>query len=129
MSSYQVEVTREDGRWVADIWAPELGPAATDTLHFADLEAEVRDLIAGLTDSKPEDFELTWRYMIGGADRTETISRLLKAEVGLQKATQAHEEARRAVLQELASAGLSQAVIGDVLGVSHQRVHQLLRAS
>ena len=85
MSSYQVEVTREDGLWVADLWAPELGPAATDTLHFADLEAEVRDLIAGLTDSQPEDFELTWRYMIGGADRTETISRLLKAEVGLQK--------------------------------------------
>jgi len=129
MSSYRVEVTREDGLWVADIWAPELGPAATDTVHFADLEAEVHDLIAGLIDSEPADFELTWRYNIGGADMTETISRLLKAEIGLQKATQAHEEARRAVLQELASTGLSQAVIGDVLGVSHQRVHQLLRAS
>ena len=129
MSSYRVEVTREDGLWVADIWALELGPAATDTVHFADLEAEVRDLIAGLTDSEPEDLELTWRYNIGGADMTETIRRLLKAEAGLQKAAQAHEEARRAVLQELASAWLSQAVIGDVLGVSHQRVHQLLKAS
>jgi hypothetical protein len=129
MSSYQVEVTREDGLWVADIWAPELGPAATDTVHFADLEAEVRDLIAGLADSGPDDFELTWRYNIGGADMTETISRLLKAEAGLQKATQAHEEARRAALQALADIGLSQAAIGDVLGVSHQRVHQLLKAS
>ena len=129
MSSYRVEVTREDGVWVADIWAPELGPAATDTVHFADLEAEVRDLIAGLTDREPGDLELTWRYNIAGADLTETISRLLKAEIGLQMATQAHEEARRAALQELACAGLSQAVIGDVLGVSHQRVHQLLKAS
>lgn len=129
MSSYQIEVTREDGLWVADVWAPGLGPAATDTVRFADLEAEVRDLIAGLTDSEPADFELTWRYNIGGVDMTETISRLLKAEVGLQRATQAHEEARRAALQELAGTGLSQAVIGDVLGVSHQRVHQLLRAS
>jgi hypothetical protein len=129
MSSYRVEVTREDGLWVADIWAPELGPAATDTVHFADLEAEVRDLVAGLTDRGPEDFELTWRYNIGGSDLTETISRLLKAGVGLQKAMQAHEEARRAALQELADAGLAQAVIGDVLGVSHQRVHQLLKAS
>jgi DNA-directed RNA polymerase specialized sigma24 family protein len=129
MSSYQVEVTREDGLWVADIWAPELGPAATDTAHFADLEAEVRDLLAGLTDSEPGHVELTWRYNIGGADVTETISRLLKAEVKLQKAARAHEEARRAALAELAGTGLSQAAIGDVLGVSHQRVHQLLKAS
>jgi len=129
MSSYQVEVTREDGLWVADIWGPELGPAATDTVHFADLETEVRDLIAGLTDTDPGDFELTWRYNIGGADMTSAIGRLLEAEVGLQQATQAYDEARRAALRELASTGLSQAAIGDVLGVSHQRVHQLLKAS
>jgi DNA-directed RNA polymerase specialized sigma24 family protein len=129
MSGYQVEVTREDGLWVADIWGPGLGPAATDTVHFADLESEVRDLIAGLTDTEPGDFELTWRYTIGGADMTSTIGRLLEAEVGLQQATQAHDEARRAALRELASTGLSQAAIGDVLGVSHQRVHQLLKAS
>jgi hypothetical protein len=61
MSSYQVGVTRENGLWVADIWAPELGPAATDSVHFADFEAEVRDLIAGLTDSEPDDLEPTWR--------------------------------------------------------------------
>ena len=129
MSSYQVEVTREDGLWVADIWGPELGPAATDTVHFADLETEVRDLIAGLTDTDPSDFGLTWRYNIAGADMTSTIGRLLEAEVGLQQATQAYDEARRAALRELAGTGLSQAAIGDVLGISHQRVHQLLKAS
>jgi hypothetical protein len=129
MNTYQVEVTRENGLWAADIWGPELGPMATDTVHFADLETEVRDLIAGLTDTDPGDFELSWRYSLGGADMTSTISRLLAAEVGLQRATQAHEEARRAALRELASTGLSQSVIGDVLGVSHQRVHQLLKAS
>jgi hypothetical protein len=129
MSTYRVDVTRADGLWVADIWGPELGPAAADTVHFADLEAEVRDLISGLTDADPGEPELTWRYNIGDADLTHTISRLLEAEVGLQKATKAHEEARRHALRELADTGLSQSVIGDVLGVSHQRVHQLLRAS
>jgi DNA-directed RNA polymerase specialized sigma24 family protein len=129
MNTYRVEVTREDGLWVADIWGPELGPAATDIVHFADLETEVRDLIAGLTDTDPREFGLTWRYSIGGADMTSTIRRLLEAEVGLQQATQAHEEARRRALTELASTGLSQSAIGDVLGVSHQRVHQLLKAS
>jgi len=129
MNTYQVEVTREDGLWVADIWGPELGPAATDTVHFADLETEVRDLIAGLTDTGPGEFGLTWRYSIGGADMTSTIRRLLEAEAGLQRATQAHEEARRKALSDLAGTGLSQSAIGDVLGVSHQRVHQLLKAS
>ncbi len=129
MNTYRVDVTREDGLWVADIWGPELGPVATDTVHFADLETEVRDLIAGLTDTDPGEFELTWRYSIGGADLTTTISRLLEAEVGLQKATQAYEEARRTALSELANTGVSQSAIGDVLGVSHQRVHQLLKAS
>jgi hypothetical protein len=129
MSTYQVDVTRADGLWVADIWGPGLGPAATDTVHFADLDAEVRDLIAGLTDTDLDEFELTWRYNLGGADLTGAISRLLKAEVGLQKATKAYEEARRIALRELASTGLSQSVIGDVLGLSHQRIHQLLKAS
>ena len=129
MSTYRVDVTRADGLWVADIWGPELGPAATDTVQFADLDAEVRDLISGLTGTDPSEFELTWRYNISDADLTPAISRLLEAEVGLQKATKAHEEARRVALRELADAGLSQLVIGDVLGVSHQRVHQLLRAS
>ena len=129
MNTYEVEVTREDGLWVADIRGSGLGPAATDAVHFADLETEVRDLIAGLTDSGPGEFELTWRYSFGRADLTSTIRHLLAAEVGLRKATQAHEEARRTALRELADAGLSQSAIGDVLGVSHQRVHQILRAS
>lgn len=129
MTTYRVDVTRADGLWVADICGLELGPAATDTVHFDDLEAEVRDLISGLTDADPGEFEVSWRYNIGDADLTPAISRLLEAEVGLQKATKAHEEARRIALRELADAGLSQSAIGDVLGVSHQRVHQLLRAS
>jgi hypothetical protein len=67
----------------------------------------VRDLISGLTDADPGEFELRWRYNIGDADLTRTMSRLLEAEVGLQKATKAHEEARRDALRELADTGLS----------------------
>jgi hypothetical protein len=62
MSSYQVAAARENGLWVADIRGPGLGPAATDTVHFADLEAEVRDLVAGLTGTHPDGLDLTWRY-------------------------------------------------------------------
>jgi len=55
---YEVTVSREDDLWVAVVAG--LVPAATDVEHFGDLETEVRDLIAGLTDSDPDDFALTW---------------------------------------------------------------------
>lgn len=129
MNTYQVTVSREDGLWVADIWGPGLGPAATDTARFADLDAEVRDIIAGLTDANPDEFRLTWRYIIDGADVTPAVAKLMEAEAQLHEATRAREEARSHALRELAGAGLSQSAIGDILGVSHQRVHQLLRAS
>src|SRR5215467_13540828 len=38
---------------VAGIWGPELAPAAAGTIHFADLEAEVRDLIVVAGQSCP----------------------------------------------------------------------------
>lgn len=70
MITYDVTVTREDGLWVADVHGNALGPAATDTEHFADLNVEVRDLIAGLADTDPDDLGLRWQYMIGGQSET-----------------------------------------------------------
>jgi predicted XRE-type DNA-binding protein len=127
--TYNVTVTRENGLWVADIHGDDLGPAATDTERFAHLDTEVHDLIAGLTDTDPGDFDITWRYVIDGNDVTAAVTRLGAAETELRAASSAREEARVGVLDQLARAGLSQAAIGEVLGLSHQRVHQLLKDS
>lgn len=67
MTAYDVTVTREDDLWVADIAGLA---AATDVEHFADLEVEVRNLIAGLTDADPADFVINWRYLVNGRDVT-----------------------------------------------------------
>lgn len=126
---YDVTVTREDRLWVADITGEGLGPAATDTERFADLDLEVRDLVAGLTDSDPDSFGLTWRYIINGRDVTAEIERTAAAEAEYRCRAQEREAARTEALRALDQAGVSQSVIGDVLGVSHQRVHQLRKAS
>jgi hypothetical protein len=126
---YEVTVTLEDGLWVADITGEGLGPAATDVARFADLDTEVRDLIAGLTDSDPGEAELSWRYVVGGQDVTTPIEVLILAERNFESAARVRDEARQLVLGELRGAGLAQKAIGDILGVSHQRVHQLLNAS
>ncbi|HEU5416238.1 MAG TPA: hypothetical protein VFV41_01020 [Streptosporangiaceae bacterium] len=87
MTTYDVTVTREDDLWVADITGEGLGPAATDVERFADLDTEVRDLIAGLTDADPGSLGLAWRYEIGGEDVTELIASLAVREDRLREAT------------------------------------------
>jgi hypothetical protein len=126
---YDVTVTREDGLWVADIAGEGLGPAATDTEHFGDLDVEVRDLIAGLAGTDPDALDLAWRYVINGQDVTAEIDRAAATEREYRSSLQARDAARVAALTALDEAGVSQAVIGDVLGLSHQRVHQLAKAS
>jgi hypothetical protein len=59
--TYGVTVTREDQLWTAAIdGLPPHVVGVTDVEHLADLEVEVRDLVAGLTDSEPNAFVLSW---------------------------------------------------------------------
>ncbi len=60
MITYEVTVTRADDLWIADIAGLT---AATEVQQFADLAVEVRDLVAGLTDSDPDDFDLRWHHV------------------------------------------------------------------
>lgn len=75
MTTYDVTVTREDDLWVADITGEGLGPAATDVERFADLDTEVRDLIAGLTDADPGSLGLAIRDRRRGCYRAHRLPR------------------------------------------------------
>lgn len=130
MSTYHVTVTRDSGMWAAVIdGLPPGVVGATDVEQFSDLDVEVRDLIAGLTDREPDGFELTWAYVVDGSDVTAQVTRYAAAEADYRAAARDREAARAQALDALTRAGLSQAAIGDVLGLSHQRVHQLTKAS
>ncbi|MFY9806905.1 MAG: MerR [Pseudonocardiaceae bacterium] len=130
MTSYHVTVTRQDGAWFADVngLAPNL-IGVTDVPRFADLDVEVRDLVAGLTDGDPEGFDLSWRIMFGDTDVTTLVAELEHVDTTLDVL----EAQRDAIRTELIKAGiaskLSQAAIADVLRVSQQRVGQLANAS
>ncbi len=126
MTTYDVTVSREDELWVADIAGLT---AATDVLRFGDLDVEVRDLIAGLTDTDPEEFEIRWQHRAGDDDVTALISELAEVEAAAQTATARRDAVRLEIIRRFSAAGLSQRVIADVLGLSHQRVHQLANAS
>lgn len=81
MTTYEVIVTREDNLWVADVQGlPPHLVGATDVEHFADLDVEVRDLVAGLTDTDPDGITIRWRYEVNGIDVTDKLTRFPPAE-------------------------------------------------
>jgi hypothetical protein len=130
MTTYEVTVTRDGGLWAAVVSGlPAHAVGATDVQRFANLDVEVRDLIAGLTDTAPDSFEISWRYVTDGQDVTSLLEALFASELAYARAAAAREEARREVILALAGTHLSQSAIGDVVGLSHQRVHQLIKAS
>jgi hypothetical protein len=129
MTMYEVTVTRDAGLWAAVISGlPPHVIGATDVERFGDLDTEVRDLIAGLTDTDPDSFPLAWRYVVDGRDVTSVIIDLAESEHAYREAAAARDAARRGVIRSLLEAQMSQSAIGDVLGLSHQRIHQLVRA-
>lgn len=131
MTSYHVTVTREDNLWVAAVD----GVGATDVEHFADLDVEVRDYIAGMIDADPDDFAIHWRYEVNGRDVTDALVRFMAAERELREAREteaakaaARDAARLDAINAVRSVGLSQRLAADVVGLSHQRVHQLVNS-
>jgi hypothetical protein len=131
MTSYDVTVTRDDNLWVALVD----GVGATDVEQFSDLDGEVRDYVAGMTDAEPDDFVIHWRYEVNGRDVTDALSRFMAAERALRDVMEAEaakaaerDAARLDAINAVRSAGLSQRVAADVVGLSHQRVHQLVNS-
>jgi hypothetical protein len=69
MTTYDVTVTRDSGLWVATVdGLPPNVFGLTDVDTFSALDTEVRDLIAGLTQTPPDSFDLQWRYVIDSQD-------------------------------------------------------------
>lgn len=126
MTTYDVNVFREDELWVADVVGLT---AATDMFRFADLDVEVRDLISGLTDVDPDAFDLRWHYLAGEDDVTEPVEELGQIQSAIAAMTARRDAVRRELIRRMSAAGLSQRTIGDVLELSHQRVNQLANSS
>ena len=112
--TYTVTVSRDENLWAAEIdgLPPGLN-GVTDVSRFADLEVEVRDLVAGLTDTDPDAFDLTWRYTQDGHDYTTSFQQAHEWQRRLTEAETNRDRLRSAAAREMARAGLSQRAIGD----------------
>jgi hypothetical protein len=127
LPAYSVSVSRENELWVAVV--DGIPGGATDVERFEDLPNAVEDLIATLTDTDAGNFWVEWQYRQGDHDLTELIIDLRQWEKQAKIAALNRDAARSALVRAMRSAGFSYREIGDVIGVSFQRVGQLLDAA
>lgn len=123
MTRYTATASRVDGWWIVQC---DQHPGALSQVRRLDQTAEVhREAIAFVAHVSIADVQVDVRPELPTHLREE----LSEAEKLTRDAKQAEAEARRRrrqVAAQLASDGLPLRDIGTLLGISHQRVHQLL---
>lgn len=121
--TYRVDVERDGRFWLLRV--PEVG--VTQARHLREVDLMARDLIALTTDNDPGTFDLDVHVEVPAATRRH----LQRAERLRDQARDSQSKAAaelRAAAQELAQSGLPMRDIGQLLGVSYQRAHQLVSA-
>jgi len=117
-----VTVSREEPWWVAVVAG--LPGGATEARRLDQLEVEVRDLIAGLTDADEDSFDLTWEYSLQ-PEVEEPVRKFLAARARRQEAEEDYTAAQLAAVEALTTAHVSLRDAAELLGLSYQRVAQI----
>lgn len=125
-TTYTATVYREDGYWIADVDGVPGG--ATETRSLARLDAEVRDLLAGLLDIDEDAVTITYDYSPALGDRAADRRLLaLSTRAAAQRARHDYETAQEDAVNDLRAAGASLRDTAALLDISFQRVQQLER--
>lgn len=122
--TYRASVERDGRFWLIRVE----GVGATQPRHLREVDAMARDLVAVMTGADPEAVTLE----ISTALPAEVQAHLDRAEALRQESARTQTEAAgevRAAARELAGAGLPLRDVGQLLGVSYQRAHQLVSSS
>ena len=123
MDTYEVQVRRGENWWVLSV--PAIRAAHSQSRTLRDVEATARDLIAVMLDVPGDSFDVDVRVTLPAP----VAKHLARAEKLRATAAAAQSQAAsevRAAAAELAGLGLPLRDVGQALGVSHQRAHQLV---
>ena len=124
MTSYQVEARRWSRGWELHIE----GEGVTQSHSLAEAESMVRDYIALMHEIDPDSFDVEITPVVGnGLD--EMVRHAREAVADAEEARRRAAVHSRQIVSRLRSAGLSGRDIAVVLGVSAQRVSQLLHSA
>lgn len=121
--AFDVTLERDgDGWWVAEV--PSLPGCHTQGRSIGEARNRVREAIAAFLDlDSVEDIDVTMRLPKKYEKlRAEVLSKRTKAEEVTKEAAKVSREIAKA----LAKKGISRRDVGEILGVSFQRVQQLV---
>jgi predicted RNase H-like HicB family nuclease len=121
--TYEVTAERDGERW----WflrVPELG-TATQARRLDHAEAQARDLIATWLDVAPDSFEVAIRPQLDDETRALVV-KAAEAKARVQASQHFANAAQQAAAQRMAKAGLTMRDAGAILGLTHQRIQQIL---
>jgi hypothetical protein len=119
---YQVTVSREESDWVGVVVG--VPGAVVETRRLDHLEDEIRDGLALLLSIPWDSFDLDWSYELP-PEISRAVEEYRRASARLADAEAEYAEVSRKAVAELRRAHVSQRSAAALLGVSHQRVHQL----
>ena len=111
---------RRDGNWWTLV-VPELDPASTASPgHIDRADAAIREVIEGeIHDQKPDSYDLHRSRADTWVDRAAAVREMnAKAEAATAQA----RATQLAAIGDLREMGLPQRDVGEILGLSHQRV-------
>lgn len=119
MTSYTAHVRRENRWWVIEV----KGLGVTQTRRLGDVGPMACDLISLMADRDPSDIDLVIEV---NSPLRDEIDRALRARADAERAQAEARTRTRSTAAALRKEGLSIGDIADLLGVSFQRVSQLL---
>lgn len=118
---YDVIVTSEAPQWVLEV----KGVGATNVRRLTEADDWVRDLVAAMTE-QPVPASTTFSYTVAG-DLGQQIQNVRQRQAAAEKEVAAAAAAAKALVREMVrSECISQVDTAKALGVSKQRVSQLI---
>ena len=129
--SYQVRVWPEDDWWLARVMSAsddaDKSPlnAVTQARSLAKIESMARDLIATILDADEGTFDIKCEYLLPG-DSGDLVGQARGARAWLDAAQALWQERSAAAARALTEEGYSLRDAATLLGLSHQRIDQIL---
>lgn len=126
MKTYRVDVVRDEGWWIMHARIPRT-IIYSQAKRVDDVEPMIRDAIAGVLDVDPESFAIELTFDLD-SDVLHQVARAREVSLEAAEIQERASRESRAAVQALRKEGLTLKEAGFFLGVTPQRVAQLLNS-